>query len=144
MYVEAFIDGACRNEGVFGGKRKAACAVNVYYKKKEKVRFTRLLGELDHNQAEYEALITALLILTMSDFKDPTIYSDSAIVVNQVNGKWKIKSEKLVPYYLSVMEIAAEYNFKLVQVPRSKVFIPDELCNQMLDKEEDFYEQLRV
>src|SRR5690606_7016378 len=113
----------------------AACAVCVYNKRKEVARLARLLGDLDHNQAEYEALIAALLMLSMSGFENPIIYSDSAIVVNQVNGNWKVMSPKLVPYWLTIQEIKSEYQFKLVQVPRSKVFIADELCNEILDKE---------
>lgn len=135
MYVEAFIDGAARENG---NKYRAACAVVVYDKKKEVARFTRLLGNRTNNEAEYEALINALLILSMSGYQDPIIYSDSAVVVNQVNGKWNIKAPSLIPCYITVKEIQEEYNFRLIQVPRKQVFIPDELCNKILDIEGSF------
>jgi ribonuclease HI len=131
MLIEVFIDGASRDKG--SGDRRSACAVVIYNKKKEIARFSRLLGDRDHNQAEYEALTTALTMLMMSEYKNPVIYSDSAVVVNQVNGKWAVKSEKLYPYWLTILEIQKEYGFKLVQVKRDKVFIPDDLCNNMLD-----------
>lgn len=139
MYVEAFIDGASRkkeNEDI----RHAACAAVIYNKRKEVLRLVRLLGNRDHNEAEYEALILCLSLLWGSGFVSPIIYSDSAVVVNQVNGKWEVKSPKLIPYHLTVMEIKAEFDFRLEQVPRTKVFIPDELCNNILDKERKFYE----
>jgi ribonuclease HI len=136
MYVEAFIDGASRKP--VDGARHAACAVVAYNKKQEIVRFNRLLGDRDHNEAEYEALVSCLLLLSMSGFSNPIIYSDSAVVVNQINKKWEVKSPKLIPYYITISNIKSVYDFRLVQVPRSKVFIPDELCNKILDEEEQF------
>lgn len=136
MYVEAFVDGASRKP--VEGPRRAACAVVIYNKKQEIVRFNRLLGDRDHNEAEYEALLTCLLLLSNSGFSNPVIYSDSAIVVNQINKKWEVKSPKLIPYYINITKIKSVYDFRLMQVPRSKVFIPDELCNQILDEEEHF------
>lgn len=137
MYVEAFIDGASRkreNETV----RRAACATVVYNKHQEVLRFARCLGDRDHNEAEYEALLLCLSLLWGSGFVNPVIYSDSAVVVNQVNQKWEVKSPKLIPLYFSVMEVRAALDFRLEQVPRAKVFIPDDLCNKALDKEEKF------
>jgi len=137
MYVEAFIDGASRKP--LNGSRKAACSVVAYNKKQEIVRFVRLLGDRDHNEAEYEALVSCLSILSMSGFANPVIYCDSAVVVNQVNKKWEVKSPKLIPYYITINNyIKPVYDFRLFQVPRSKVYIPDEMCNRALDEEEQF------
>jgi len=71
---------------------------------------------------------------TMSDYKDPIFYSDSAVVVNQVNGSWKCKNMNLLPLYISVMEIREEYRFRIRQVDRSKVSLADSLANKFLDK----------
>lgn len=133
MFVEAFIDGASRKKE--NQPRHAACAAVVYNKRKEVLRMARNLGDQDHNQAEYEALLLCLAMMWGSGFVNPVIYSDSAVVVNQVNGKWEVKSPKLIPLYLSVMKIKQEFDFRLEQVPRAKVFIPDELCNMTLDEE---------
>ena len=105
----------------------------IYKNKKEVVRFARGLGSRTNNEAEYEALIAALLICSMSDFDNPIIYSDSAVVVNHINSKWVCRSPHLLPLYFTVKEIQKEFSFNLVQVNRNKVFLPDELCNQFLD-----------
>jgi ribonuclease HI len=70
----------------------------------------------------------------MSDFIDPIIYTDSAVVANQVNKKWKCKNLSLLPLLMTIEEIRAEYRFRLVQVPRNLVWEPDHLANEFLDQ----------
>jgi ribonuclease HI len=134
LYTEVFIDGASRNNGVVGREIEAACACVIYKNRKEVVRFARGLGSRTNNEAEYEALLAALLLLVMSDLSRPIIYSDSAVVVNQVKGLWACRAPGLLPLYLSVKEIEQQYPFDLRQVSRNRVFLPDELCNQFLDQ----------
>lgn len=133
MNIEVFCDGASRGQG----QKKigeAACATVVYKNKKKVVQFARGLGARTNNEAEYEAVITALLICIMSDFIDPIIYTDSAVVANQVNKKWKCKNLALMPLLMTIEEIQAEYRFRLIQVPRNLVWEPDYLANQFLDQ----------
>lgn len=134
MNIKVFIDGACRNNGSKTAVPQAACAFAIYKNKTLLAQYARGLGIRTVNEAEYEALINALLACSMSGYPRPSIYSDSAVVVNQIKGKWRCSDKKLFPLYLSVKEIEAEYPFDLFQVPRSKVFIPDMLCNLFLDK----------
>jgi ribonuclease HI len=133
MNIEVFCDGASRGQGQ---KRvgEAACATVVYKNKKKVAQFARGLGTRSNNEAEYEAVITALLICSMSDFIDPIIYTDSAVVANQVNKKWKCKNKALMPLLMTVEEIQSEYRFRLIQVPRNLVWEPDQLANQFLDQ----------
>lgn len=133
MTTEVFIDGACRNNGIPGATLQAACAVVIYEKHKEIARFVRPLGQRSNNQAEYEALIMALLMCRMADIVDPIIYSDSAVVVNQVSGKWRCSHTSLIPLFYAVESLGAEYNFKLLHVPRKYVRVADKLCNKCLD-----------
>lgn len=135
-YCQGFIDGAARNQGS-NKPNVSACACVIYKNKKEVVRFARPLGSRTNNEAEYQALIDCLLICSMSDFYRPIIYSDSALVVNHTKGIWKCRSEELLSYYLTVAEIQSEYLFDIIQVPRKKVWLPDQLCNMALDKFEE-------
>lgn len=135
MLVEVFVDGGSRGQGQVSGAGEAACAVVIYKNRKKIAEYARPLGRRTNNEAEYEALITALLICSMStEIVDPIIYSDSAVVVNQVNGKWECKNENLIPLLMSVNIIKDEYRFRLLQVPRSLVHEPDLLVNVCLDK----------
>lgn len=133
-FYECFIDGACRNNGSKEVEPEAACAAMIYKNKKEVFRFARELGNRTNNQAEYEALILCLTMCIAADIPRPIIYSDSQVVVNQMNGVWESVDPGLLPFYLTATRLKANYNFDLVKVPRSKVFYPDELCNQVLDE----------
>lgn len=136
MNIEVFCDGASRGQGQkkFG---EASCAVVVYKNKKRVAQFARGLGRRTNNEAEYEAVIAALLICSMSDFIDPIIYTDSAVVANQINSKWKCKSVALIPLLMTVQEIKSEYKFRVIQVPRSFVWEPDSLANEFLNQLEE-------
>lgn len=133
MNIEVFCDGASRGQGQkkFG---EAACATVVYKNKKRIAQFARGLGKRTNNEAEYEAVIAALLICSMSDLVDPIIYTDSAVVANQINGKWKCKNASLLPLLMTIEEIRSEYKFRVVQVPRAFVWEPDALAGEFLNQ----------
>lgn len=136
MNIEVFCDGASRGQG----QKKigeAACAAVVYRNRKKIAQFARGLGPRSNNEAEYEAVIAGLLICSMADLVDPIIYTDSAVVANQVNGRWKCKNESLIPLLMTVEEIRAEYNFRVVQVSRTFVWEPDALAKAFLDSLEN-------
>jgi len=134
--VEVFCDGASRGQGQkkYG---EASCGIVVYRNRKKVAQFARGLGPRTNNEAEYEAVIAGLLICSMADLVDPIIYTDSAVVANQVNGKWKCKNSALVPLLMTIEEIREEYNFRVVQVPRSFVWEADGLAKQFLDQLEE-------
>jgi ribonuclease HI len=69
------------------------------------------LGDgVTNNEAEYRTLIEALeRLLTVTADQLPrarvTIYSDSQLLVNQVNGQWKIKKPELFTLRNRVVEL---------------------------------------
>lgn len=133
MNIEVFCDGASRGQG----QKKlgeAACAAVIYKNRKKVAQFARGLGKRSNNEAEYEAVIAALLMCSMSDFIDPIIYTDSAVVANHINGKWRCKNETLLPLLMTIQDIREEYKFRVLQVPRNLVWEPDFLANQFLDE----------
>lgn len=141
MNIEVFCDGASRGQGQkkFG---EAACSAVVYRNRKKIAQFARGLGPRTNNEAEYEAVIAGLLICSMADLADPIIYTDSAVVANQVNGRWKCKNATLMPLLMTIEEIRAEFNFRVVQVKRAFVWEPDALANTFLDELEIRKEQM--
>lgn len=133
MNIEVFCDGASRGQGQ-KKTGEAACAAVVYKNRKKVAQFARGLGARSNNEAEYEAVIAGLLICSMSDFVDPIIYTDSAVVANQINGIWRCKNEALVPLLMTIQDIKEEYKFRVFQVPRNFVWEPDALANEFLDQ----------
>ena len=53
-----------------------------------------------NNELEYLALLYALEYIT-NNYKrrNITIYSDSMLIVNQITGKWRVTTPKLVPLW---------------------------------------------
>jgi ribonuclease HI len=132
MSIEVFCDGASRGQGQ-KKTGEAACSVVVYKNRKKIAQFSRGLGPRSNNEAEYEAVIAGLLICAMADLIDPIIYTDSAVVANQINGKWECKNKSLIPLLMTIEDIRSDYNFRVVQVPRAFVWEPDALANSFLD-----------
>lgn len=137
MIIECFVDGAARGQGQ-KNMGEAACAVVICKNRKPIAQFARGLGKRTNNEAEYEAVLQAVLMCAMSDLHDPIIYSDSSVVVNQVEGKWVCSNAALQPLLLSILAIKESYNFRIVQVPRFFVAIADAHANEFLDKLEEF------
>lgn len=85
--------------GVFDGGAKPGDIYGSFYisegEAKETFKFTH--DHMTHNVAEYLALIKMLEYIIANNIKSPTIYGDSTLVVNQVNGKWQVKSNHLIP-----------------------------------------------
>jgi ribonuclease HI len=133
MNIEVFCDGASRGQGQkkFG---EASCSAVVYKNRKKIAQFARGLGPRTNNEAEYEAVIAGLLICSMSDLKDPIIYTDSAVVANQINGRWQCRNSALMPLLMTIEDIREEYSFRVLQVPRAFVWEPDALANAFLDE----------
>ncbi|MFL5761656.1 MAG: ribonuclease HI family protein [Thermomicrobiales bacterium] len=66
----------------------------------ERVEFSENGEQVTNNEAEYKTLIRALERLLAEIDGDPkrasvTIHGDSLLIVNQVNGDWKIKKPQL-------------------------------------------------
>lgn len=136
MY-QIFCDGAARGQGVERSAiGKAAAAVVIYRNRRVVGQYARGLGAATNNQAEYEAVLLALLLAWAGDLQDPVIYSDSMVVVKQVNGEWRCNTDKLRPLLLSIKEIQEVFPFRLVHVARSYVAEADALANAFLDRQE--------
>ena len=52
-------------------------------------------GEGTNNTAEYQALILGLTTAHESGVTEVRVFGDSMVVVEQVNGRWKVKDDRL-------------------------------------------------
>ena len=52
-----------------------------------------------NNELEYLALIYTLEYINTHNLKNVTIYSDSKLMVNQMNGKWRVTNQSLHTLY---------------------------------------------
>ena len=126
--LEVNIDGASRgNPGL--------SAIGIIIKNNEKILMEHyeFLGIRTNNQAEYEALRRALEICNTLD-KEITIFSDSELLVNQRNTKYKIRNQNLKMISREISNL--EKNFEMIQyrhIPREKNYRADKLANKALD-----------
>ncbi len=149
MY-KVVVDGAARGQGApvtvcssCGSQSdihrgEGAIGIAIYRHDKLISHVYRTLGKRTNNEAEYEAVIHALLICWAADLADPIIYSDSLVVVNQINGIWRCKAVELRPLLHTIEEIREHFRFRLVHVTRkAKTGIntteADFLANRVLD-----------
>jgi len=91
------------------------------------------LGEGTNNQAEYHGLIALLeeLLSNPLFFKKPIrIHGDSALVIKQVTGEWKVKDIKLKELCQKARNLFKELSCELVWVPRGQNTQADQLSKR--------------
>ena len=112
----------------------------VFYDSENKIvgKISRYLGERTNNQAEYLGVIEALRYLIKNKKIYDTIfcYLDSELIVQQLNGKYKIKNEGLKPLYWQVRDLVMSLGGKIqfVYIPRLKNKQADQLVNKAIDE----------
>lgn len=106
--------------------------------KGEKKEISEYIGVATNNQAEYTAVIKALewvLENTEGDIKIEFLL-DSQLVVEQLNGRYKLKNEGLKPLFQEIQEQIDELggNITFKYVPREQNKAADKLVNLAIDK----------
>jgi formyltetrahydrofolate-dependent phosphoribosylglycinamide formyltransferase len=100
------------------------------------------LGEATNNVAEYTAVIKAIEAAIEIGPKHLAIFSDSELLVRQVNGQYKVKSDQIRPLFSRVVTMLNELaGWKVQFVPRGKNKQADRLVNRALDMEQDVEEE---
>jgi ribonuclease HI len=95
------------------------------------------LGNQTNNVAEYRALLLALTRANELDAQDVEIRSDSRLLVEQVNGNFKVKAAHLKPMVADAMIRAKRFRrFRLLHVPREQNKKADRLANLGADASE--------
>jgi ribonuclease HI len=142
--MKIFTDGAAR-----GNPGPAAAGFVVIDKQAEILcQRGRFLGRTTNNVAEYQAVVMAWEYLvnsqqqtvnskqsTVNSWRKINFYLDSLLVVNQLNGRFKIKNRKLQELAEEVkrLEKEAGVGVNYAYIPRQKNFLADKLVNQILD-----------
>ena len=82
-----------------------------------------------NNEAEYEALLVGMAMLSKLGGEAIEVYSDSRLVVGQVNGEFKAKDERIQGYLITVRQAQARFkSFTLRQIPRGQNSHADSLA----------------
>ena len=95
----------------------------------------RHLGHATNNVAEYTALIIGLEEARRHGVQDLEIRMDSKLVVEQMNGKWRIKHPNLKPLAIQAGALLASFPKREIRhIPRDQNAIADALANRAIDE----------
>ena len=113
---------------------EASIGVSIQNDEQEVDTIAKKIGVATNNVAEYEGLRTALDYCDKNNLKNVQIYLDSLLVVQQVNGKYKVKSKNLKDLYNQCTDLIEKIdNLEIHHVPREQNKRADELANIALD-----------
>jgi len=92
------------------------------------------LGETTNNVAEYKAAILGLERAAELGALEVTVRSDSQLMVNQLAGRYRVRTAHLVPLYERVRALARGFRrIRFEHVPREQNGEADRLANEGVD-----------
>jgi ribonuclease HI len=141
MILKIYTDGGSK-----GNPGPSSIGMVFYVADKKVFQHKENIGVATNNDAEYQALIKALEIINpksqvLNKFQIPNFqnikqiqfYSDSRLMVNQVNGMFKVKNGKIREYIFKIrileQEIKIPINYYLIS--REENWEADELVNSL-------------
>lgn len=135
MKAKVYVDGGAR-----GNPGPAAVGGVVEIEGGKRVRFGKYIGRATNNIAEYRSALEGLRELKKIAGEEKrgeaVFYMDSRLVVNQLNGLFKIKNSKLREEIVKVREAERElgWGVRYKLVPREENKEADYLVNKVLDE----------
>jgi len=105
-------------------------------------KYGQYLGQATNNEAEYGALIFALKKIKALYGKDKVknldveIKSDSELMVNQMNGRYKLSDPKIQRLFIEAWNLKIDYGkVRFTVIPREQNKEADAMVNETLDSE---------
>ncbi len=125
----ASIDGGAR-----GNPGDAGCGI-VLEAGGRREEHTLFLGTATNNVAEYAALLAALERALSLGLEALVVHSDSQLLVEQMNGGYRVKAAHLKGLWLRARTLAAGLRrFSIVHVPRQANRQADALVNRAIEE----------
>ena len=131
--IDVFSDGAAR-----GNPGPAAIAYAIYDETGKCVESnSRLIGRATNNEAEYQALMLAMDRAHVHCTGTAHFHLDSTLVVNQVNGEYRAKDERMREFLREVLSRMGRFaQARVTHVPRedARIQFVDWMVNKALDR----------
>jgi len=124
--ISIYTDGASR-----GNPGPASLGVLIKDKKGKVLgAWKKLIGIATNNQAEYQALIFGLEKVKKMKAEEVNCYSDSKLVVEQINRKFKVKDKKLAILFIKAWNLSQSFKkINFYYLPREDNKEADYLAN---------------
>lgn len=129
-YTEIYIDGASR-----GNPGESGIGILIIDERGSISEIKNYIGIETNNQAEYKALIKALETAKELKKDKLKIFTDSLLVANQINGKWKVKHLEIKTLFQRVKELTQNFSdFQITHIPRENNQEADRLANEAINE----------
>lgn len=130
-YLVAHIDGGAR-----GNPGPAGYGVSIEDEMGRPVaKLNQYLGPQTNNFAEYSGLLAAVEYALQHHFKAIKVYSDSELLVKQINGEYKVSSPTLKQLHAKALAIVDELEaFEIHHLRREENLEADRLANLAMDQ----------
>ncbi|XP_018511626.2 uncharacterized protein Mb2253c-like [Brassica rapa] len=93
-------------------------------------RAVRCNFKATNSESEYEALIAGLSLAHQLGAKNIQVYSDSQLIINQVQGEYQAKDDSMIQYLAVAQRLTSKFkSCKLTQIPREQNSQADALAN---------------
>ena len=126
LYVDGAADLHTKTAGIGG-----VISING----QEIMSFSEPLIDKTNNEAEYMAMIKGVHVSLELNITNLDIYSDSELIVNQINGKYKVKNDRMKQLHSSVMfELKQMDHWSVTHVRREKNTRADALSKNGMQK----------
>lgn len=130
-YLTAHIDGASR-----GNPGPSAFGVIINEGEVLLISASEFIGKATNNQAEYRGLLSALNHSLKLGATSLTVFSDSELLVRQMNGIYRVKNPILQILYKKAHTLACKLkHFEIIHIVRSANTEADRLASRAIDRQ---------
>ncbi len=109
----AHVDG-----GSHGNPGPSGIGIVIRDSEGEKIKIAKWIGHQDNNVAEYVALLEALQHALRLKAKVLRVFSDSQVVVRQMNGEYVCRSPRLYSLHWTCRKLANSLEFSILHIDR--------------------------
>jgi ribonuclease HI len=124
LNLVAYVDG-----GSLGNPGPSGVGILIEGSNAGTIRIAKWIGRQDNNVAEYVALIEALQCALSLNAKRLHVYSDSEVVVKQMTGEYKCRSNRLYSLNWTCRKLARSLAFSISHVARANNTEANTLAN---------------
>lgn len=135
MHLTVYTDAAITGHTNKGGRGTTAVAFVVIDEQGEVIRKggTVMEGKTTISEGEYGGVLMGLYNARMLGGKTVDLYSDSQLIVRQINGQYQVKTAHLMPYLEEVREEIDQFDkVTITWIPREKNVVADAESKRVL------------
>ena len=132
MFV-GYFDGCSKNNP---GEAGAGAYIVDYTENKVIWKGYKYLGIMTNNEAEYQSVILLLTMAKQFNISSIEVRGDSSLVVNQMNGIWKVKEPRMKALKAEAQSLMTDMKVTFKWVPREENSNADKLSNYAVERKE--------